>query len=858
MMIINARKPQCTARALGNYPATSRHPHSAFLTALVTLALVASWERTCHAQGTAFSYHGRLDVNGTPVEGTYDLTFALFSSSSGGTAVGSSLTNSSLSITGGLVEATLDFGPVFDGTRYWLEIGVRTNGGSVFTVLSPRQELKPGPYAIFAEGANATGLSGTIPASTLTGAYPNPITLNNPANIFSGNGGGLYNISASLLGGLAASNFWQTLGNAGTSPTNGNFVGTTDFQALELRVNSQRALRLEPAPSDAAHSKMVQVIGGSELNFVATGAVVPGGFGATISGGGGIYQGLARSNAVYSDFATIGGGASNTCRGPFSTVSGGEGNLVAGDHATVAGGLRNQATGRYATALGSFSVASGENSMAVGGRASGAYAIALGPAQATGNSAVAAGSSLAVGLSSVALGIATANGDYSVALGNGTSAGIYSTAAGTAEADGLASFAAGWGNIAGGDYSSALGAYSQASGAFATVTGSNSIAGGDYATVGGGANDGAEANFATVGGGWQNTAAGTNSFIGGGYGNEALGWSDTVGGGQRNQAMGGAAGCYLCGGGVGGVITGAATVGGGFANQAIGFAPTVGGGAGNIASGYASTVCGGDENQATNSDSTACGGRLNLAGGVASFAAGWVAQALNNGSFVWADWEGGGLTPFSSTRDDQFAIRAAGGVLINVPSSSGLHPAALEVDSSSGDGVVAYFSQNSSDAAVVIANGGSGDLLKAFNADFNGNPVFEVANNGNVYSRGVQISSDRNLKENFRPVEPRQVLEKIAALPISQWNYKVEPQNVRHVGPMAQDFHASFGLDGDQDKHISIVDEGGVALAGIQGLNQKLESACQDSEQRILKLEAENADLKSRLEKLELVLSRQK
>ena len=71
---------------------------------------------------------------------------------------------------------------------------------------------------------------------------------------------------------------------------------------------------------------------------------------------------------------------------------------------------------------------------------------------------------------------------------------------------------------------------------------------------------------------------------------------------------------------------------------------------------------------------------------------------------------------------------------------------------------------------------------------------------------------------------------------------------------MAQDFYAAFGLGAD-DKHITTVDEGGVALAAIQGLNQKLETGSQNSEVRIQKLEAENADLKARLEKLEQLVT---
>ena len=89
----------------------------------------------------------------------------------------------------------------------------------------------------------------------------------------------------------------------------------------------------------------------------------------------------------------------------------------------------------------------------------------------------------------------------------------------------------------------------------------------------------------------------------------------------------------------------------------------------------------------------------------------------------------------------------------------------------------------------------------------------------------------------------------MAALPITQWSYKTEP-GVRHVGPMAQDFHAAFGLNGTDDKHIATVDEGGVALAAIQGLNQKLNE--KDAEIQKLKEKADKVDsLEKRLNELE-------
>jgi Chaperone of endosialidase len=87
------------------------------------------------------------------------------------------------------------------------------------------------------------------------------------------------------------------------------------------------------------------------------------------------------------------------------------------------------------------------------------------------------------------------------------------------------------------------------------------------------------------------------------------------------------------------------------------------------------------------------------------------------------------------------------------------------------------------------------------------------------------------------------MLTKVASLPLTEWNYKTD-KSVEHIGPMAQDFHAAFGLNGGDDKHISVVDEGGVALAAIQGLNQKLETENAD-------LKRENNLLAKRLDDLE-------
>jgi hypothetical protein len=100
------------------------------------------------------------------------------------------------------------------------------------------------------------------------------------------------------------------------------------------------------------------------------------------------------------------------------------------------------------------------------------------------------------------------------------------------------------------------------------------------------------------------------------------------------------------------------------------------------------------------------------------------------------------------------------------------------------------------------------------------------------------------------------VLEKLVALPVRKWRYTNETVGVKHLGPVAQDFHAAFGLGAD-DKTMGTVGADGIALAAVQGLNQKLEDRTRNLEARSEKLEAENAELKARLERLESLLNRE-
>jgi hypothetical protein len=136
---------------------------------------------------------------------------------------------------------------------------------------------------------------------------------------------------------------------------------------------------------------------------------------------------------------------------------------------------------------------------------------------------------------------------------------------------------------------------------------------------------------------------------------------------------------------------------------------------------------------------------------------------------------------------------------------------------------------------------------KRFTVDASGN----INTSGNLVANGVTYTSDRNAKTNFSSVNALEILSKVTRLNISRWNYKTEASSLQHVGPMAQDFHAAFGLNGSDDKHLSAVDMQGVAFAAIQGLNQKLEQKLEQKSVKISDLESKLVALESRLAALE-------
>jgi hypothetical protein len=410
-------------------------------------------------------------------------------------------------------------------------------------------------------------------------------------------------------------------------------------------------------------------------------------------------------------------------------------------YAAVLGGTMNQA-------CDAFSAIGGGNGNAIGNSG------------AASNSMIGGGESNAITGAATFIGAGYSNSssgdDSAVAAGAFNSAGADDTFVGS-----------GLQNVA-----SASGSFVGAGGSVADATGAGkNTASGEDAFVGAGDVNTASGNGAFVGGGGfeiavsatgpvlGNTASGTDSFIGAGDMNNIVADQSFIGGGQSNRILAGAT------------------------------LAAIGGGDGNVVSGKYGAVTGGEGNLVSGTVAAVPGGYHNVASGSASFAAGYVAEALTNGSFAWSD-ESSSTVHVRTTVANQFVARAAGGV--------------------------DFYSNSALTSGVRLAPGA-----------------------------GVWGSlSDRTMKTGVVPLDDAAVLAKVAALPVSEWSYTSE-RGVRHVGPMAQDFYAAFGV-GEDDRHITSIDEDGVALAAIKALHaENMQLRAKD-----VKTDADLIEMRERLDSL--------
>ncbi|MGA9341472.1 MAG: tail fiber domain-containing protein [Rhodanobacteraceae bacterium] len=306
-----------------------------------------------------------------------------------------------------------------------------------------------------------------------------------------------------------------------------------------------------------------------------------------------------------------------------------------------------------------------------------------------------------------------------------------------------------------------------------------------------------------------------------------------------------------------------AVISGGVSNSVTGAGGVVAGGAANVASGVNSFAVG-FANTASAFGATVPGGQFNTAAGPSSFAGGFHASANHDGSFVWSD--DSSASTFGTTASDQFLIRASGGVGIGTSAPN----AQLAVDTNTGRSIYgATADTGSSEAVVGVKSASTGTGAGVYGVTFSvagpaiqgthfngGTALYLESVGANATTRVVDTStgayltgagewhsvSDRNAKSGFTSIDAGKVLAKLVALPVTSWHYKIEGASVRHIGPMAQDFSAAFGL-GNDNKTIGMLDQGGIAFAAIQGLNKKIED-----ENSALK--AQNAALVAKLDQL--------
>ncbi|MBI5384977.1 MAG: hypothetical protein HZA90_09865 [Verrucomicrobia bacterium] len=628
--------------------------------ALVVLTALVFTPSSLRAQTPVFTYQGQLSAaGGVPASGWYDFTFKLYDALGGAAQVGGTVSTNALPVTGGNFAVTLGFGAgAFSGADRWLEIAVRTNGSGTFTTLSPRQRITPTPYAIrAADAAVAAGVAaGAVGSAALQAGSVDASKIADGA------------ISLADLSGTVASNtFWRLSGNLGTTAGT-HFIGTRDNQAVEVKVNDQRALRLEP---NATSPNLVGGYSGNVVSNGVAGAVIGGGgFAANENRVGGNNSAVLSGyrNEAYGGSAVVAGGDNNVAGRDRGTIGGGYGNRVTGTLGTVAGGDSNSAAGWYSTVPGgSRNVAGADYSLAAGNRAKATNRGAFVWSDAQNADFGSTGTNQFLVRASGGVGLGTNNPQAQLHV-RGTNAADYFRGDGSLLT-----------NLA---FGSVLGTNNTftASNRFAGVTtatnGANQFGGTFSGAVRGDGSGLTNLNVSLAGAWGINGNAGTSS------GTHFLGTTDdraldfrvnsaralrlepnatspnVVAGYSGNVVSNGVYGSVIAGGGMqfnvnrmGGNFS---AISGGYNNEVRGAASFVGGGAYNVAAGNYAAVPGGLRNEAAQHY---------------SFAAGRRAKANHQGAFVWADSQD---LDFASSAENQFLVRAGGGVGIGTANVTGL------------------------------------------------------------------------------------------------------------------------------------------------------------------------------------------
>jgi hypothetical protein len=634
------------------------------------------------------------------------------------------------------------------------------NRGFVSTAFGVDNEV-PAPYSTVAGGQLHTigtgGGGGGNGWSFIGGGFQNTIPALmdiDTSGAFIGAGG--YNTVSAFSASVVG-------GTGNTASGQGAFVGGGALNSPAPNNSATGVNSAVVGGTNNAASDDQTVVGGGENNMASdTWAAVVGG----------------QNNTASSENAFVGAGNTNTASGTSSVVGGGANNVASQFGCFVGGGDTNQATGtRSAVAGGETNQATGPLSFVGGGLANQAqqdYAAVIGGLDCVAGdlyTTVGGGSTnraLAPFATAVGGNTNTASGSSSFIGGGTTNAAQGSNAA-----------------IGGGQSNQALDSFTFVGGGFSnTASMANGVVCGgelnqvlvDHGFIGGGTSNTVTGSGGGVGGGGANTAAGATSFVCGGTGNAATATQAFVGGGQQNTA---------------GAVS--ATIGGGYQNQAGSMYATVGGGYQNLGNAQYAAVGGGLGNQVTGASATVPGGQNNIASGFGSVVCGAPgttnADAGNNNVFIWGDLGGVDLSTVPGT-----------GLLTPYTNS-------------------AWFACGADDPS------GPFNFPPAFtiftNSNRTGAPFPAPAMTGVVlYKMGNSWASlsDRDAKENLVELDPREILAKVAALPVYEYNYRGTPPGLKCRGPVAQDWHALFPSPAKDPRRIDTMDLDGITLAAVRGL----------------------------------------
>jgi len=672
------------------------------------------------------NYQGQLYTSGgQPANDTFAMVFTIYDASTGGNLKWTELqptvvvTNGSFSVLLGSVTPIAD--SVFkDTVRY---LGVTVGGDPEMT---PRIRLVSVGYSMrvsTVEGASGGTIVSDLTVTGKAGFGPNQNTGDYSFTAGSGNVSGGPNTVA-CGGNNQALNQGDVVAGGQNNIASGSF-STVSGGSTNSATGHQATVA--GGVSNRAIGNYSSVLGGK-------GASATGDFSVAVGGGGffptdsiaaaGHYSfvGGGRRNRAFGRYSVLSGGGgdndadSNVALGDGSVLSGGSRNLSAGYYAVVSGGYSNTAIGSYSSALGGSSNGSGGNHSCVSGgesnSANGQWSTVLGGKgnSAAGDLALAAGHrAKAVQYGTFVWGdssdsdfastapnqfLIRAKGGVGIGTNNPTAAlevagTVYSTNGGFRFPDGTTQTTAASGG-----------------GAFLPLTGGIMI--GPITSTGNPSITMGKGNF-----GSGNTNSGDNAFVAG-LGNSAISQGSVVSGGGHNTASG----LFSTVGGGGGSLTtygntasgDYSTISGGVANRSSGPISTIGGGQSCLASGTYATVGGGYADTATGRASVVTGGENNSAKGDWSFAGGHQAKANNLGSFVWAD---GTAADFSSTGNNQFLIRANGGVGINTSyPTAPLQVAGIIYSSSDGF----KFPDGTIQTTAAGGAGGNADMVDGFHA----------------------------------------------------------------------------------------------------------------------------------------------